>query len=300
VVSGDHWAHHTPSLNGLSYRFAVRTDDERLGRHLDSLLAGLRAPGPVDHWYSVTAAVDGGYDVTRDDEPVALAQHPGDAAGWLVWDVNRLTAEAGGAHLLFHAAGVAAGGTGMVLPGPSGSGKSTLCAGLARAGLSYLSDELVALELDTGRLLPYAKPITIKAGSFAALRALGPPAGSGSGDAEAWAGDEWAGEERLLPVGGAAVAVGRPCEPGFIVVPRYEKGAPTRLAPLSATEAFVALAVNAVNFKAHGTVGTDALGALVARCECVALTMSDLGEACRLVEDLVGRGAAERGAGRAS
>jgi hypothetical protein len=296
VVSEDHWAHHTPSLNGLSYRFAVRTDDERLGRHLDSLLAGLRAPGPVDHWYSVTAAADGGYDVTRDGEPVALAQHPGDAAGWLVWDVNRLTALAGGAHLLFHAAGVETGGTGIVLPGPSGSGKSTLTAGLTRAGLSYLSDELVALELVSGRLLPYAKPITIKAGSFAALRALG----SESGDADAWADDEWAGEERLLPIGGGAVAVGRPSEPGFIVVPRYDAGAPTRLAPLSATEAFVALAVNAVNFKAHGTAGTDALGALVARCECVALTMSDLGEACRLVGDLVGRGAAERGAGRAS
>jgi hypothetical protein len=297
VVSGDHWAHHTPSLNGLSYRFAVRTDDERLGRHLDALLTGLRAPGPVDHWYGVTTAAGGGYDVSRDGEPVALAQHAGDAAGWLVWDVNRLTAEAGGAHLLFHAAGLAAGGRGIVLPGPSGSGKSTLSAGLARAGLAYLSDELVALELAGGRLLPYAKPITIKAGSFAALDAL----------AEGWAGVEWAGEERLLPVGGAGVTVGHACEPGFIVVPRYEKGAPTRLAPLSATEAFVALAVNAVNFKAHGTAGTDALGALVARCECVTLTMSDLGEACRLVLDLVGRGAAApgadapgRGAGRAS
>ena len=36
------WAYRTPSLNGLSYRFAVRSDDGRLGRYVHSLLEGLR------------------------------------------------------------------------------------------------------------------------------------------------------------------------------------------------------------------------------------------------------------------
>jgi HprK-related kinase A len=290
VVSGDHWAHHTPSLNGLSYRFAVRTDDERLGFHLDSLLAGLRGPGPVDHWYSMTSAAGGSFDVTRDGEPVATAQRPGDAVGWLVWDVNRCTADASGAHLLFHAAGVEANGAGVVLPAASGSGKSTLAAALSAAGLGYLSDELVALELSSGQLVPYAKPITIKAGSVAALQAIG----AGPANADAWV----VGDEHYLPVGDAAGRVGPSCDPRYVVVPRYEEGGTTALAPLSASEAFVALAVNAVNFKQHGSAGVDALGSLVARCECLALAVSDLAEARRLLLDLVG--APLRGAGRAS
>ena len=53
------WVHRTPYLSALSYRFAVRTDNERLGRQVDALLAGLRDPvetAPVEHWYSLTAA----------------------------------------------------------------------------------------------------------------------------------------------------------------------------------------------------------------------------------------------------
>ena len=57
MVSGREEAHSTPSLRGLSYRFAVRTDDERLGHLVDAVLGGLRDPGdgaPVEHWYSLT------------------------------------------------------------------------------------------------------------------------------------------------------------------------------------------------------------------------------------------------------
>ncbi len=140
-------------MRGLSYRFAVRCDDERLGERVDAVLAGLRDPDAaattVDHWYSLTATPGGAgtLDVTRDDDPLAHDQCPGDALSWVVWDVNRSTAEASGEHLLFHAGALDACGTGILLPGTSGSGKSTLTAGLARAGLGYLTDELAALDL---------------------------------------------------------------------------------------------------------------------------------------------------------
>ena len=67
----------------------------------------------------------GTVDVTRDGEVVARRQRSGDAVGWVVWDVNRAVAEAGGHHLLFHAGALEAGGTGVLVPGASGSGKST-------------------------------------------------------------------------------------------------------------------------------------------------------------------------------
>jgi HprK-related kinase A len=281
------WAHRTPNLSALSYRFAVRTESESLGRQLDALLAGLRDPvetAPVEHWYSLTAAdaSDGAVDVRRDGDELAHGQQPGDAMGWLVWDVNRAAAEAGGDHLLFHAGGIEADGTGVLLPGASGSGKSTLVAGLVRGGLGYLSDELVALNMATGRLMPYAKPITVKPGSFAVLSDMSPDVCLEPGLGP-WAGQEW-----QVAVGdGTGRRIGRPCVPGFVVLPRYDSGAETALTPLSETEAFFALAVNAVNLIHHGSEGTRALGRLAKRCRCFSLTVSDLDEACRLVLELV-------------
>jgi hypothetical protein len=286
--------YESPSLRGLNYRFGVRTEDEVLGRRVNALMAGLRDPEPVEHWYALTASspasasVPGAVDLTRDGQTVALGQRPGDAVGWLVWDVNRAAADASGQHLLFHAGAVqlthdhGASGGGVLLPGVSGSGKSTLSAGLVRAGFGYLTDELAALDLTSGRLLPYPKPITVKPGSFAALQDVSTADGRGEGDGS----DD---HEWHLAVGdGGFGHTGEPCLPRFVIVPRYEPGAPTRLERLSETTAFLELALNAVNFTDHGDGATEALGALVAGCDCAVLTMSDLGEACRIVLDFVG------------
>jgi hypothetical protein len=274
------------SLRGLSFRFAVHCEDERLRHQVDVLFAGLREPGaaPVDHWYALTDAAGGAgsFDVTRDGEPLAQGQRPGDALGWVVWDVNRSAAAASGEHLLFHAGALDAGGTGILLPGTSGSGKSTLTAGLARAGLGYLTDELAALDLGRGHLLPYAKPVTLKHGSFAVLPDLHPDRVGGPG-AGPWAGEEW-----QVAMGGATGRrVGQPCPPSLVIVPRYAPGAPTALTPLSDTEGFLSLALHAVNLLPHGVAGSAALGRVVAQSSCYALTMSDLDEACALVQELV-------------
>jgi HprK-related kinase A len=287
------WAYRTATLRALSYRFAVCCDDEVLGHHIESLLSALSDPdGPEEdgacHRYTLTAASDPGtLDAGRDDALVHAGMTTTDAIGWLIWDVNRAAAEASGHHLLFHAGALEAEGGGVLVPGPSGSGKSTLSAGLAQAGLGYLSDELAALELATWRLLPYPKPITLKAGSFAVLRDLDPAAEPGDVGARACAGGapEW---QWQIPVGtGTARRVGEPCEPAFVVVPRYDPGGATELVPMSETEAFLTLALNAVNLIPHEAAGTEALGRLAAGCECFSLRISDLDEACRLVLDLV-------------
>jgi hypothetical protein len=222
--------------------------------------------------------------VTRDGHLVAECQRAPDALGWLLWDVNRSAAEASGEHLLFHAGAVQADRSGVLLAGPSGSGKSTLCAALALAGLAYLSDELVALDLDTGWLLPYPKPITLKPGpGISALRDLDPARSDALTEPGAGADEEW-----HVPVGDGGVGrIGGPCAPGFVVLPCYQPGAPTTLTSLTQTQAFMQLATNIVNFKKLGDAAIVALGALVARCECAALTMSDLREARSLVLDFV-------------
>ena len=127
-------------------------------------------------------------------------------------------------------------------------------AGLVRAGLGYLTDELAALNLTTGRLVPYPKPITLKPGSFDVLSDLAPRIGSGPGR------DRWGAEEWHVAVGtGTGRRIGRACKPGIVVVPRYVAGAGTTLTALSATEAFFVLAVNTVNLVPHGSVGTRTL-----------------------------------------
>ena len=289
------WAHCTPNLRALSYRFAVCCDDRALGRHIETFLSALCDPGEEDaaasdapHRYTLASGASGILDLALDGELLRAGVRGPDAIDWLVWDVNRGAAETSEQHLLFHAGGLEVAGRGVLVPGPSGSGKSTLTAGLTCAGLNYLSDELIAFELATGRLLPYPKPITLKAGSFAALPELAPtdhdPFDSGSNAQREW----------QVPVGaGTAQHVGTPCEAAFIVVPRYEPGAVTVLAPLTETEAFFALALNAVNLIPHQTAGTEALGQLAAHCECFRLSFSDLEEACRLVVDLVGVPAAQ-------
>ena len=289
------WAHCTPNLRALSYRFELCCDDKALGRHIEVLLSALCDPGEktaaasdAPHRYTLTRAASGTLDLARDGELVRAGQTCADAIGWLVWDVNRAAAETSEQHLLFHAGGLEAAGRGVLVPGPSGSGKSTLTAGLVRAGLAYLSDELVGFELATGLLLPYPKPITLKAGSFAALRELAPLADDFF-DSTNPAPREW-----QVPVGAHTVLrVGDPCEAAFVVVPRYDPGAATTLSPLTDTEAFFTLAVNAVNLIPHETAGTEALGQLAAHCECFRLSFSDLEEACRLVVDLVGEPAAQ-------
>ena len=278
--------HRTPTLNALSYRFALCTDDVRLGRHVDALFAGLRdRDGDVaDHWYSLHARSEGTVGVSRDGEVLVRAADAADAVSWVVWHVNRSAAEAGDGHLLLHAGALDAGARAVVLPGVSGSGKSTLCAALAQAGFDYLSDELVALDLATDQVLPYPKPITVKAGSFEALARVGLRRGDGGPGDVGWGGEEW----QLAVGAGTGLRVGRACPPGFVIVPRYVKGAVTSLSDLSDTEAFFALAANAVNLRSRAARGTDALGRAVARCRCMALTYSDLDEACRLVSGLVG------------
>jgi len=290
VLPDQGWSHCTPNLRALSYRFAVCCDDRALGRHIEKSLSALCDTGEGEaggsdepHRYTLTPVASGILDLARDGELVRAGLRCTDVLGWLVWDVNRAAAEASEQHLLFHAGGLEAAGRGILVPGPSGSGKSTLTAALARAGLAYLSDELVAFELASRLLLPYPKPITLKAGSCAALPELAPPADdpfdSGSSTSREW----------QVPVGGGTPhRVGVPCDAALVVVPRYDPGGATTLSPLTETEAFFTLALNAVNLIPHRSAGTDALGELAAQCECFRLSFSDLHEACRLVVDLVG------------
>jgi hypothetical protein len=81
-----------------------------------------------------------------------------------------------------HAGVVGWRGRAIVIPGRSGAGKTTLVAELVRAGATYHSDEFAVLDA-SGRVHPFAKPLSIRQGDGATVNtpveALGGRAGAG-------------------------------------------------------------------------------------------------------------------------
>jgi len=282
-------------MQGLSFRFALRCTDLQLGRYLESVLRPLRAPVPVAHWYSMVTTSAGRVDLFLDYERVAQLSDSRTAAEWFLWELNRAVVEQSSEHLLFHAGGVQAGERGILVPAPTGSGKSTLVAGLVCAGLAYLSDEVMAYDASSKKLLPYPKSLNLKRGSFGLLpevervvrnsiAAAGlPPAEHGSSASAT----RYVSEVPVSPSDLRPGAVGSACQASLVVVPRYVPGGSGSLRRLSAEEMFLALATNTVNLDRRGSEGARALGGLVEQCDGYELEMSDLDQACRLVLGLL-------------
>lgn len=63
--------------------------------------------------------------------------------------------------LLLHAGGVASTEKGFLLPAYGGTGKTTLSMSLMAAGYKLLGDDLLFVELATGRVHPYARPLHV-------------------------------------------------------------------------------------------------------------------------------------------
>ena len=66
--------------------------------------------------------------------------------------------------VFMHAASVVVGGSGIILTGPKGAGKTTLSLALAARGHGFLGDEIAALRLADGVLLPFRRATSIRPG----------------------------------------------------------------------------------------------------------------------------------------
>jgi HprK-related kinase A len=74
--------------------------------------------------------------------------------------------------------------------------------------------------------------------------------------------------------------------PRWIVRPRYEAGASSRVVPLSKGRAFMLLAESAFNYDLHGQRGFDALAQLIEACECFEFAYAELEDAVKVYEEL--------------
>jgi HprK-related kinase A len=241
----------------------------------------LRRSGGLRRWLQPQVRFD--HDGVAPFKPLPLAQ----AFPMFEWVMNWCVSHRAHRYLIIHAAVLALNGRAVILPAPPGSGKSTLCAALVTRGWRLLSDEMTLVRLEDGMLVPLPRPVSLKNASIDVIRAFAPDAVFSPAVDNTNKGTI----AHLKPPGESIARAAEPALPAFIVFPRYEAGAATRLTPLPKARAFMQVAENAFNYQVLGADGFVALGRLVDASSQYEFRYSRLEEAVALFERLAKEGA---------
>lgn len=193
---------------------------------------------------------------------------------------------------LLHAGALALPAGALLLCGDSGTGKSSLLAGLVHAGFRFMADDMVPLEAGSGLVWPVPLAISIKQGSWPALRALFPEL------AEAEVVRFGGRTMRYLWPGARAVPVDSAgCPAAAVLFPQYVEGAPAALSRLDPVEALTRLGEGGSVLPATDAGLTEFL-AWWGRLPAYRLTYGQLDEAARAVRAWTTRLGPERSAPR--
>jgi hypothetical protein len=273
------WAYTSCTFDALGFTFALRASDESFGRYLARVFRPLRTEKPAEHIYSL---IDNGerqsprYSQYFDDQAILETDAVAYLHNQVIWHVNLQVATKTTRYLMFHSSAAAFGGRAMIFPASMESGKSTLVTGLVRAGCSYLTDEAVALDPDTGNIVPFTRSISLDPGSWTLFPELEPKPEPGEADLS---GSQWQIDPESIRPGACADA----CPPALIVSPKYSASADNELTPIRRADALVMLIENNFNFRNYGTDALQVLARAVEQSRCYRLVFSDLDEACRLI-----------------
>ncbi len=194
--------------------------------------------------------------------------------------MNLQLALGGRRHLLLHASSVERDGRALLMTGESGAGKSTLSVLLAARGWRFMGDEFALLDLDTGEVRAFPRPVSLKNESIAVGRAAWPDAVAGPLLRATPKGDV----RHLAPPRSAIAAMDRPARPALLLFPRF--GEPAEVRPVPLSETFVRLTQASTNYTALGQAGFEALTRLVRGVPALALDYPDGGAGVAEVEVL--------------
>jgi hypothetical protein len=187
----------------------------------------------------------------------------------LEWAVLLALLEAHSNFLQLHAAGLVKDDRGLLLVGPSGAGKSTLALSMLLAGWRCLSDEIILLDPDDGRVWPFPRSFHANTATlrlFPELRCV--EARRGFTDSS--------GKNRFDPAVIRKDWVAKPALPTWLVFPRYNPDGGNELTPLGETEALSMMIEQAINLTSFGERGIEVLIRLVRSCVCYRLNITNV------------------------
>ena len=196
---------------------------------------------------------DGGWNLDTDGSRLH-ADDESVVADYVLWQITHLAIDRSSRYLIVHASAVARDGVAVVFPADADSGKSTLATILVEAGFDYLTDEATAIDLDTGQVIAYPKPITLDPGSQQLLAHLDP--GGLAGSSQRW---------RIAPTDIRSGAVAERATLTHLVFPTHVPGGDNTLVPVDTIDAVVGLVSGAFNLAEHGD-RLDDLVRLAERC----------------------------------
>lgn len=215
----------------------------------------------------------------------------------LAWLLNQGALSHPGELLLFHGGVVAYEDGGLAILGRSGSGKSTLTAALVARGLSYLSDEVAALDPSSMQLLAYPKAVSLDDRALALLGVATPAPHQIRPVDEQFA--RWSSTEWQIPVStlrtGSTIGS---CPARIVLFPELCPGAATTLRPMAASQGMMQLLANSFNFIDRPTDWFWDCAKLARTVDTYSLVVGDLQAACTAVLELLDRPAPVRRSGR--
>ncbi len=236
----------------------------------------LEAERPWRRWLRPSVAIRGDYTLP-DAAPLSLRH------GLLAAEMGMNLQMALGQRrfLLLHAASAEKEGRALLLTGLSGAGKSTLAAILGERGWRFMGDEFALLDLDTGVLHPFPRPISLKNRAIDVMEEeverhrFGP-----------WLSNTPKGTIRhLQPPADAIARMTEPARPALILFPRFGREFDAEVRPVGAAEAFVRLTQASTNYIALGERAFAALAGLV-QLPARAIDYATTDEGVAMVEQL--------------
>lgn len=186
-------------------------------------------------------------------------------------------------HIVIHAGAAARDDRSALIIGDSGAGKSTLSAVLAYSGRwRHFGDEFALLDIDTPRLFPFPRPISLKNEAIAAMRERAPDDRFGP----VMDGTVKGTIRHLLPPVDAIARMDVPAPIAVIVAPRFEAGARPQWRPMTRAETYVRLTASSTNQGVLGERGFEAVWRCLDRAPAFDIIYGSSEDALELFEQV--------------
>lgn len=189
-------------------------------------------------------------------------------------------------YLIIHAAAVERRGRVAILPALPGAGKSTLTAALVCHGWRLLTDELALISFDAGKVLPLARPISLKNRSITLIQQIDPNVVIGGECRETAKGTV----AFMRPPPQSVARMNESAPPAWLIFPQYDEHSSLHVAPLPKAQTFTRLADGLVNYAILGLRGFQSLTRLIDQTESYELRYGNLPKALLWFDELAETG----------